>query len=176
MLNPKTSYNRNSTKYEFLLGGKKMLAKDGKEYDIDILGELQESEIEIIQFLRPDGRRRKMSTRINDELFQLSKNMILSAEELSTGKLALYGRYIGEDVESEYMLLADNYGSENSPNKVLERVIRHIAKTHTQANSTSLSFNKDLTATQQVASPKSASHTSLNPDIMFNLRGRLQSR
>lgn len=30
------------------------------------------------------------------------------------------------------------------------------------------SFNKDLTATQQVASPKSASQTSLNPDIKRN--------
>ena len=30
-------------------------------------------------------------------------------------------------------------------------------------------FNKDLTATQQVASPKSASQTSLNPDIIRNL-------
>ena len=118
-----------------------MLAKDGKEYDIDILGELKEGDIEIIQFLRPNGKRRKMSTRLNDELFQLSKDMILSAEELSTGKLALYSRYIGEDVESEYMLLADNYESENSPNKVLEKVIRHVAKTHTQGATPS--FNKD---------------------------------
>ena len=30
------------------------------------------------------------------------------------------------------------------------------------------SFNKDLTATQQVASPKSASQTSLNPNIIYN--------
>jgi hypothetical protein len=29
-------------------------------------------------------------------------------------------------------------------------------------------FNKDLTATQQVAPPKSASQTSLNPDIKRN--------
>ena len=43
-----------------------------------------------------------------------------------------------------------------------------IAETETQANSTSLSFNKDLTATQQVASPKSASQTSLNPNIKLN--------
>ena len=31
-------------------------------------------------------------------------------------------------------------------------------------------YNKDLTATQQVASPKSASQTSLNPDINRNMR------
>ena len=39
-------------------------------------------------------------------------------------------------------------------------------------------FNKDLTATQQVATPKSASQTSLNSDIKLNsvpnLLGRVQ--
>ena len=39
---------------------------------------------------------------------------------------------------------------------------------------TEKAINKDLTATQQVASPKSASQTSLNPDIMPNLWGELQ--
>ena len=34
--------------------------------------------------------------------------------------------------------------------------------------------NKDLTATQQVASPKSASQTSLNPDIKLNKFGNLK--
>jgi len=44
-------------------------------------------------------------------------------------------------------------------------------KTSTSATPTFVSqkeFNKDLTATQQVASPKSASQTSLNPDIKRN--------
>jgi len=36
-------------------------------------------------------------------------------------------------------------------------------------------FNKDLTATQQVASPKCPSDTSLNPDIMLNLNEELQN-
>lgn len=40
---------------------------------------------------------------------------------------------------------------------------------------TEKAINKDLTATQQVASPKSASQTSLNPDIQRNLRGLLPS-
>ena len=44
-------------------------------------------------------------------------------------------------------------------------VFKKTPRNNTQANSTSLSLNKDLTATQQVASPKSALQTSLNPDI-----------
>jgi len=43
-----------------------------------------------------------------------------------------------------------------------------IASPETQATLSALSFNKDLTATQQVASPKSASQTSLNPNIKSN--------
>jgi N6-adenosine-specific RNA methylase IME4 len=50
------------------------------------------------------------------------------------------------------------------------------------SNSTSLTsekpkgFNKDLTATQQVALPKCHSDTSLNPDIKLNMKELLQSR
>ena len=49
-----------------------------------------------------------------------------------------------------------------------------IASPETQAILSESSFNKDLTATQQVATPKSASQTSLNPDIQSNQRGLLQ--
>jgi len=53
-------------------------------------------------------------------------------------------------------------------NAVTTKVIKSIMEQliggkFTQANPTDLSFNKDLTATQQVASPKSAELTSLNP-------------
>jgi hypothetical protein len=50
------------------------------------------------------------------------------------------------------------------------------------SNSTSLTseepkgFNKDLTATQQVASPKCPSDTSLNPNIKSNRKELLQAR
>jgi hypothetical protein len=46
-----------------------------------------------------------------------------------------------------------------------------IIEERSNSNSSSAkaeSFNKDLTATQQVATPKSASQTSLNPDIKCN--------
>lgn len=40
-----------------------------------------------------------------------------------------------------------------------------VSQNNTQAQTSSEPLNKDLTATQQVASPKSATQTSLNPDI-----------
>jgi len=45
-----------------------------------------------------------------------------------------------------------------------------VSQNNTQANSTSLSLNKDLTVTQQVATPKSATQTSLNPDNYMFVR------
>ena len=56
-------------------------------------------------------------------------------------------------------------GDHNDTLCVVEKL---IANPLTQANPTDLSFNKDLTATQQVASPKCPSDTSLNPDIKRN--------
>ena len=53
-------------------------------------------------------------------------------------------------------------------------VIFRNAETETQAKSKISSFNKDLTATPSVP-PKSASQTSLNPNIMFNKLKMLQS-
>ena len=108
-----------------------MLAKDGKEFDINNIGELQEDELEIIQFLRPDGKRRRMSAKLTKGLVEKAKNIIISAEELTTGKIAIYGRIIGIPIEEEYMLLADNCEGSNSPNNVLKRVIIHVAETQT---------------------------------------------
>ena len=102
------------------------IAKDGKEFDEDILEELAEDEVEIIQFLRPNRKRRRMSTRLDKEFKDKAKDIILSAEELTTGKIALYGRKIGTATEFEYMLIVDNGPGNNSPAEVLKKVINHV--------------------------------------------------
>ena len=55
--------------------------------------------------------------------------------------------------------------------KANQRLVQLNAFSNTQGATPS--FNKDLTATQQVASPKCPSDTSLNPDIKSNLNGGL---
>jgi len=47
-------------------------------------------------------------------------------------------------------------------------IISKTPQNNTQASPTEKSLNKDLTATQQVASPKCPSDTSLNPNIKSN--------
>jgi len=68
-------------------------------------------------------------------------------------------QFIGFDISEKYVSVSNQRVEEISAPKVITQ------------NSTSFGFptenslNKDLTATQQVASPKSASQTSLNPNI-----------
>lgn len=104
-------------------------AKDGKEYDIDNLPEeVGEDEVEIIQYLRPDGKRRRMIATVGKYLAEKAKDMIISSEELTTGKIAIYIRYFGELHEEERLQLADNGAGEKSPTHVLMRMIEEEAK------------------------------------------------
>ena len=44
------------------------IAKDGKPFDVDnIRNELHQDEIEVIQFLRPNGQRRRMAAPVGKE-------------------------------------------------------------------------------------------------------------
>ena len=105
------------------------MAKDGLEFDVDNLEKLSDDEVEIIQFLRPNGKRRRMTTKLGVELAKKANGIILSCEELTTGQVAIYGRKIGQPIESEYMLLASNGPGDNSPDNVLTKVINHVFTT-----------------------------------------------
>jgi site-specific DNA-methyltransferase (adenine-specific) len=64
--------------------------------------------------------------------------------------------FIGCDINDDYIKMAESRLSETPSHETLPTAIPKGE------------FNKDLTATQQVASPKSATQTSLNPDIKRN--------
>ena len=105
------------------------LAKDGRPYDIvrpDVV-DIDEDEVEVIQFLRPNGNRRKMVLKVGLETAKKAENMILSVEILRTGQLALYARWQGQPEEKEKLRLADNWKGENSPDVVLIRLIEQLS-------------------------------------------------
>ena len=104
------------------------LAKDGKPFDVDDAGDLQDNEVEIIQFLRPGGRRRRMACEVSPETKKLAENQILSAEELGTGAIIIYSRFVGEEGEKEILGRAVNGPGENSPTNVLERLVKKKAE------------------------------------------------
>lgn len=99
-------------------------AKDGKPFDIDTIGELGEDEVELIQFLRPNAKRRRMAATVGREFVTLAQNQILSCEDLGNGSIAIYSRGVSESEEDELTDIAVNGPGENSPTNVLIRVIK----------------------------------------------------
>jgi len=105
------------------------VATDGKLFDVDyIAGEKKEDEVELIQFLRPHGKRKRMLATIGEDLAKLAEDMMISAEELKDGRVAVYVMMKGEHTESEIVEIADNGPGENSPTECLKRLIRKKAE------------------------------------------------
>jgi len=104
------------------------IAKDGKPFDVDNLAYLPcgPAGVEIIQFLRPDGMRRRMLAEVGEELAKKAKNLIISAEELTTGEIAIYVRKVGEPEPevNEAVEIAVNGSGDKSPNECLKRLIK----------------------------------------------------
>jgi adenine-specific DNA-methyltransferase len=79
-------------------------------------------------------------------------------------------RWVGAELDENYISMINKRLSQQT----LSNLSGFI---HTSANADPKgAFNKDLTATQQVASPKCPSDTSLNPDIKLNSQVLLQAR
>jgi len=107
--------------------GEMRKAKDGKPFDEDNIGtDLKENEVEIIQFLRPDGRRRRMAAVLGPTYVQMTENLILSAEDLGTGQIAIWARKVGEDEDQDKLKLADNGPGDREPAIVLAELIEEV--------------------------------------------------
>lgn len=102
-------------------------AKDGLLFDIDHMPDTEptEDEVEVIQFLRPEGKRRRMIANVGKETALLAKDMILSAEELNIpGNLIVYARYQDEDEERERLELVEGEPGKEDPTEMLKKVIQ----------------------------------------------------
>ena len=91
-------------------------------------GEKGKTFVEVIQYLRPDGRRRRMLANVGEETAKLAENMVLSAEELIDGTVVVYARFKDEPPELERIALAHNRPGPRSPTNVLMEVIGEKAK------------------------------------------------
>lgn len=99
-------------------------AKDGKPFDIDnISGEVREDEVEVIQFLRPEGKRRRMLANVGAEAAKKAEDIVLSAEELTTHRVALYARFTDEPEEKEITEIVENGPGADSPSECLKCLI-----------------------------------------------------
>lgn len=102
-------------------------AKDGFLFDVDHLPDTEptEDEVEVIQFLRPEGKRRRMIANVGKEIALMAKDMVLSAEELNIpGNLIVYARYQDEDEERERLELVESEPGKEDPTEMLKKVIQ----------------------------------------------------
>jgi hypothetical protein len=85
-------------------------------------------QVELTQYIRPNGRKEKTLCEVSDDVAELAENMELSCEVLDNGLIALYAYYNGTHEEDEQCMIASNGPGESSPPKVLEKLIRKTYK------------------------------------------------
>ena len=76
-------------------------------------------------------------------------------------------KYVGTDID-----VPDNFEEWHIKLLLYYDRIYETPRNNTQTSPVEKSLNKDLTATQQVATPKEATLPSVNSDIMFNKKVR----
>ena len=74
----------------------------------------------------PNGRGSRESCIVGKEHREKAEGMVLSAEILSSGEIALYGRYQEEKEEEELLEIAKNGPGEKSPANMLRKVIDNV--------------------------------------------------
>ena len=105
------------------------IGKDGKPFDIDTFGgSLASDEVEVIQSLKPDGRRRRLAAKVGEEIARMADKLILSAEEMRDGEVAIYARKMGDKTGKEEIMLARNGPGEQSPTNVLKKLMLYSLK------------------------------------------------
>jgi hypothetical protein len=104
--------------------GTRRIAADGKPFDIDNLGRpLYDNEVEIIQYLRPNGLRRRMTVPASNDILAKVTGMIIEAEELGDGNIAIWVRGKGEDEEHQLLDIATNGPGDRSPTTIMFKLI-----------------------------------------------------
>lgn len=108
------------------------IAKDGKSYDIvssEVEPPLKPNEIEIIQYMRPTRRRRKLIAEVDEDTARKADDIVVSAEVLRNGKVAFYARHKDKLEETEICMIREN-DTENpeTGNKILKELINRCVE------------------------------------------------
>lgn len=84
--------------------------------------------VTLTQYLRPDGRTRKVEVPLPDDIAEMASKQILSCEQINPLTVALWSRKKEWNEEIEMAELADNFESSNSPDIALIRLIKQVDK------------------------------------------------
>jgi len=88
----------------------------------------QPNEVEVTQYLRPNGMPRQTFAPVGEDYVKKAEGMIFTAEVLTTWKVVIYGRRIGQPVDEEVSEIAENSPGPNTPLEALRRIIDRLAK------------------------------------------------
>lgn len=116
----------------------KMLAKDGKPYDIvapSVNKPLESNEVEVIQYMRADimnyagGERRKMVATLDYETARKADNLIITATILKNNEVLMCARFQDEPKESKVCIQRKNdLMNPETGNRYLTELIDKITK------------------------------------------------
>jgi len=79
----------------------------------------KENEVEITQYVRPTGEKRKMFAKVGGAIVKKAERLVFSAEVLPTGLVMIYAKRKGECEEAERSVLAEQ---NNMTNKLIELI------------------------------------------------------
>jgi len=82
----------------------------------------------LTQYIRPNGRKSKVTCEVPKKTEKQAENMILSCEVLTTGEVAIYARFNDEEEEMENLGIAKNEEGDKRPDKVLINLIDRTYK------------------------------------------------
>ena len=80
-------------------------------------------EIALVQYLRPNGRKKIVFAPVGEEWIDKARGMVISSEVLMTGQVAIYIRLESEKEETESSRFATNGPGPDSPTEVLRAMI-----------------------------------------------------
>lgn len=84
------------------------------------------NEVELTQYLRPNGTPTKVFAPVGEDYVAKAKNLVLSAEVLTTGEVVIYARRRDESDEKEINEIATNGPGEKSPTACLKHLIDRL--------------------------------------------------
>lgn len=82
--------------------------------------------VPIRQYLRPNGQPHELQADVPDAYASRAKDMVFSAEVLTTGEVAIYARWKDQHEDSEIMELATNGPGDRNPTAMLCKLIDRL--------------------------------------------------
>lgn len=90
--------------------------------------EKREDEVEVTQYLRPNGRKTAVYAAVGLDYVKKAEGLVFSTEVLNTGQVVVYGRRKGQKEEDEISRITENGPGDRNPTNMLKEIIDELTK------------------------------------------------